>query len=348
MVGNNNVEYFLLNDRLVNYLYIDKIYTSNNKYYYKEKYNDRFYLLYEKDYYNGNMNNRNYDFAGYYDCIDKVLYEPSYDLRNLAENLENVKINSLSKLSKQIEQDVITFIKQYCQNNSEQLKIENKEEFNKQQSFIFDSYISYINNEFISNRIENYVPLPDYSGKDFYKQQFDFSNNKIYTQYLNKPVETVLEIGNYLTNNPNVRKDLGIMLLKNDFQNDYLKEIIINKNGKFDNLYLNKEILNCVKDIDAKNFNITIQYGKNILNFKYPKSTLVRDLELNEKDSNTYGKSYEVVKKFLGKYKESKDKWNKDSFDFANIVSITYGKNVLYEKGKSIEENKDLEEEMEK
>ena len=35
------IEDFLLNDMLVNYLYIDKFYSYNCNYYYKEKYNDK-------------------------------------------------------------------------------------------------------------------------------------------------------------------------------------------------------------------------------------------------------------------------------------------------------------------
>lgn len=347
-MGANNIEEFLFNDTVSNYLYIDKEYSYNSNYYYKEKYNDRFYLIYERRYSSNDMTNNDYEFAGYYDAIDKVLYNPGYDINNLLVNSTNVKVKDLVEISNQIEKDVIAFIKQYCQNNSAKLKKENKENYDKQEEYIFNSYTSYIDHEFVKSEIDSYVPLPDYSGRFFYEQEFTFSDNKIYTEYLNNPVETIIKIGNYLINNKEVQKDLGIMLLKNDFQNDYLKEIIINKNGKFDNLYLNKKLLNCLKNVEAVNINITIEYNNQTLTFKYPKNTIVSDLLNCDKDTDSYGKSYEIVEDFLDKYKNSDEPWHKHKFDFQNIKSITYGKNTLYEKDKSNEKEIDIEEEMDK
>lgn len=342
------IEDFLLNDMLVNYLYIDKFYSYNCNYYYKEKYNDIFYLIYEKEYNSSNMTNSDYKFAGYYDSINKVLYNPSYDISNILSKTKKVQIKNLTSISNQIEQDVISFIKQYCQSNAERLKKENKEIYNNQDEYIFQSYKSYIDNEFVNGRIDNYVPIPDYSNRSLYEQKFTFSDNKIYTEYLNNPVGTILKIGNYLVSNDEVQKDLGIMLLKNDFQNDYLKDIIINKNGKFNHLYLNKKILNSLNNIEAVNITISIEYNNQSLTFKYSKDRLINDLASCKLDSNAYGKAYEVVEDFLDKYKDDKDTWHKHSFDFQNIKSITYGKNVLYEKDKSIEKKADIEEEMEK
>ena len=110
---------------------------------------------------------------------------------------------------------------------------------------------------------------------------------------------------------------------------------------------MNKKILSSIKDIEAVNLNITINYSGNILTFKYPKSTLVNDLERCEKTSDMWGKAYDVVKDFLEQHKESNNNWKDKSFDFENISSITYGKNVLYENAllmKKVKEEIELEE----
>ena len=64
---------FLINEYINHYLYINEQYSYESKYFYKEQYNDRFYLLYSKRYDPNRMDDREYNFEGYYDCIDIIV-----------------------------------------------------------------------------------------------------------------------------------------------------------------------------------------------------------------------------------------------------------------------------------
>lgn len=347
MAAKKDFEDFLSNNNISYFLYIDEVYSSRNKFYYKEDFNNRFKLIFERKYYPNEMSDYNYTFAGYLDCITKTLYEPSYDISNILEESNIIKMSSFDEISNQIEKDVIIFLKQYSVDNAGQLKKEAQETFNYKKEKLIEEYEQNVRELFVKGEIDETVPYKKISEKNAYESKFLFSRNLIYSDYLNNPVDTVLKICNWITNDSNLREDLGIMIFENEYENIYLKEILENKNGKYDYLYLNRKILDSIKDIDATNFNITINYNNESINFKLSKNIFIEDLEDCKKYSKGYDKSYERVEDFLLKHKENVD--GSTSFDLKNITSITYGKKVLYENicSKQIIENIDIEEEIE-
>ena len=322
---------FLINDNINHYLYIDKQYSYESKYFYKEQYNDRFYLLYSKRYEPSRMDDREYNFEGYYDCIDKVLYNCKYDIDKILRDSKIVKISFFGELLNKMEKDIEKIMNDYCLENKNVLREESKDEFDNLSEYSLDNYKDNVKRRFVASEIEEHIDLPSFEAGNKYEDEFKVRDKLIYNDYLNNSVETILKITKWMQKNEKIRKEMGLAILKNDYQNEYLKQVLENKNNKYDNLYLNRKILSSIKDMDAVNLNITINYSGNTLTFKYPKSTLVNDLERCEKNSDMYGKAYDVVKEFLEKYKESNDTWRNHSFDFEKISSITYGKNILYD-----------------
>lgn len=331
MFNNIALDEFLINGNINHYLYINEQYSYESKYFYKEQYNDRFYLLYSKRYEPSRMDDREYSFEGYYDCIDKVLYNCKYDIDKILKDSRIIKISSFDELSNKMEKDIEKIMTDYCVENKDVLRKESKDEFDNQSEYYLDSYKDNVNRRFVASEIENYVNLPSFNARNKYEDVFKVRDKLIYNDYLNNSVDIILRITKWMQCDEKIRKEMGMVILKNDYQNEYLKEVLENKNNKYDCLYLNRKILSSIKDMDAVNLNITINYSGNTLTFKYPKSTLVNDLERCEKNSDMYGKAYDVVKEFLEKYKESNDTWRNHSFDFEKISSITYGKNILYD-----------------
>ena len=347
MYNKKALDEFLVNDKISYYLYIDKEYSFESKQFYKEQYNDRFYLLYSRRYEPNRMNDREYDFEGYYDCIDKVLYNTKFDVDKMLKESRIVKISSFGELLNQIENDIEKIMNDYCSDNIDILRKEAKNDFDNLSEYYLDNYKDNVERRFVASEIESHIDLPSFEAKNKYENEFKVGDKLIYSNYLDNPVDIILKITKWMQNDEKIRKEIGMEILKNDYQNEYLKEILENKENKYNNLYLNKKILSCIKEIDAVNINITINYSGNTLTFKYPKSTLVNDLERCEKTSDMWGKAYDVVKDFLEQHKESNNNWKDKSFDFENISSITYGKNVLYEnefQSEKIKEELELEE----
>ena len=117
MFNKKALDEFLVNDKISYYLYIDKEYSFESKQFYKEQYNDRFYLLYSRRYEPNIMNAREYDFEGYYDCIDKVLYNTKFDVDKMLKESRIVKISSFGELLNQIENDIEKIMNDYCIDN---------------------------------------------------------------------------------------------------------------------------------------------------------------------------------------------------------------------------------------
>ena len=128
---------------------------------------------------------------------------------------------------------------------------------------------------------------------------------------------------------------------------DYLNQIILNENHKFDDLYINKSIYQSIKDLDAKTVNITIQYGENSHTFKYDYNTLRRDLLNDDKGSNAWGVAYEKVSDFIKANTNKEDSRTTEEFLFTHVTSITYGKKEVYHHDLDTSINHDIEEDVE-
>lgn len=350
MLNKEKFKQFLTNSNERLFTYIDPERLSHSHYYYKELCDDRFVLLYEKNYYENKMDSSSYNFAGYYDYIDNIIYDPSYDLENMVEKNNICKVSPLKVLINRIDEDIRSYLKNYALNNENELKKQFNKEFNEQNENKFSRYKKETELEFIENNILGKNALSRY--KPYYQFVFhdDFRNNSVFKKYLDNPIEEIEKISKYFLKNENfsVKKDLAFILLAKDWKDNYLDLIKENKDCKYDWLYINRDLLSSIKDVKAQYINITIKYDEENLTFKFLKRSLECDLKDGYICSSSSDKSYDVVKEFLKKYKGEKD-WYKRDFDFKNIVSITYGKKILFEKNdekkleKNIEDNYDID-----
>ena len=116
-----------------------------------------------------------------------------------------------------------------------------------------------------------------------------------------------------------------------EFQLEYLDKIKKNYNNDFAYIYTNKNILNALKDVDAKNLNITINYNNNEITFKYDYNRLISELKNATYKGYDYSSNYKIVREFLEDNNIlNENGYKEDSFKFENITSITYGKKILY------------------
>jgi len=347
MLNKEKLKKFLTDNDEHFFTYIDSEYSYNSHYYYKELCDERFVLLYEKNYRENKMDSSRYDFAGYYDCRDNIIYNPSYDIRNLVEKNNICKVSSLEILKDAIDKDIKAYLKDYSLKNESKLKNQFSKEFNEQNEYTFSHYKDETERDFIQDVNLKEIDLSGYNPYYQFESYEDFRNKSIYKKYLDNPVAEVEKLSKDFLKDENfsVKKDLAFILLEEDWKNNYLSLIKENKDNKYDWLYINRNLLSSIKDIDAKNINITVKYNEETLTFKYSKSSLECDLKNGDTHSGGWNKSYDEVKEFLKKHKDEKD-WYKSDFDFKNIISITYGKKILFEKSDEKELEKNIEDDF--
>lgn len=146
---------------------------------------------------------------------------------------------------------------------------------------------------------------------------------------------TVNDIFSNIIKDKEFTNALGLKLLECDYKEHYYNEILSNKK-EYQYLFINQEILESIRDVDAKTLNITISYDKESLSFTFDKLDLEYDLKNGEWGTFSYCKSYDNVKEFL---REHNTDDNIQDFEFSHITRITYGKRVLY--AKELEETKE-------
>lgn len=353
MSNKKKLEQFILNNDSERFLYLDKEWTSNCYHYYKEKYNDRFYLLYERHYCNNRLDKSSYEFAGYYDYKEKVLYNPSY---NLSKALEKEKISisfsGLGVVEKKIDDAIKESLVKYALKHQNEFKSKYREEFLQQDEYTFKSLNKEVEIQFINSQKLEQIGNCNYSPWETYTTTNDYKDTSVYTKYLDDPEAEIKKLTKEIIskNKEKIEKEMAFNLLENEYKNHYLSLINDNVGKVYGDVYINRELLSAIKDVDAQNLNITIQYGNDKLTFKYPKVSLECDLKRGDTDSSGYNKAYEEVKEFLKKYKDEND-WHRGDFDFRNITSISYGRQILFEKINELEDKKNIEndlEEMEK
>lgn len=310
----------------------------------KEKYDDRFTVIYGKRLSKG-LKQEDYSVFGYYDNLEKTLYDYSYELTDFVKNLEEVKISSFSELGRNMFKEINQYVEKVVLNDRPYYRDLGKEKYDnledwKVKSVQLETHQNIINNNEIPVSFKSINSGYEIGYKDVY------SNKSIFVDYLNNPTDVIKKYGDDLIQEH--KEDLGVNLLIYEYQCNYFEEIIKNKDNKFDYIFISRKILNSIKDIDAKTLNITISYDDEELSFKYDYYTLKRDLENGDCKTETYGSSYNMVKEFLKAHnvKDERD-YIEDEFRFDHITSITYGKKLLYEKetlSKDLEkENDDFE-----
>lgn len=294
--------------------------------FYKEPYNERFYFLYEKD--NRNIKDQDYKFLGFYDTIEKIIYEANWHLENRIkkEKLDiECKITYASVLNK-IYKEILESLEKYMIEKETELKPKGKEEYLKH----FDYNDSARKKIAISNVITDgrYGELESKpSIKDIGDHIPIWRSYEVIPEYLLFPKETVNKL---VSNIVSIRKYVELMgytILCNQEQQRIYQEVLENHDSEYEQVHINKRIYNKIIDVSAVTFNITIQYNSESLTFKFDKDILIRELKEGDIGASSYGKSYEEVEQFIKKH--DPDDWHRQ-FKFSNITSITFKGKELY------------------
>lgn len=217
------------------------------------------------------------------------------------------------------------YLKTYSFENADELKKLGKEKFNNLDKYEIEHYDRTVYQLFLANdrpeiKLDRSYSTWKFTGKE------EFLNGNIFTDYLDNKDSLIDRLAKeYIMEN---KEKLGFELLVYDYKKNLLNKVIDNKNNSFNDLYINKKILNSIKDIDARTLNITICYGNENFTFKYDYKVLRCDLLSNARCSSSYSLSYEKVSNFIKEHSDKKG-WIVD-FEFSHIESITHGRKQLY------------------
>ena len=313
----------------------------------KEQYDDRFQIIYAKRNYE-TIKQDTYSVAGYYDIKDHCLYEPDrVMIEKLPEDGE-ISIKKFEDISSKFLADLRKYVVDYCFKNEDKLKQIAKAKYEAKDDYRIGNYKGDVRRLFLTEanpQIKLTILTSDYE----LTKEDDYLNDVI--SYLKNPEKELEQFSEKLIQKNG--EDFGLELyLYHDKQN-YLKEILENKNNEFKDLYINKNILDSIKYNDASNVNITINYSGKEMTFKFDYRELKNELSSgNLACLRSYYNGYYDVKDFLQDNANSSEynSTDKNGFLFSHITSITYGKKELYhndlqkdDKQVEIEEDYELE-----
>lgn len=328
------LEEFILSDSKEPFDYLDDEREYYNRKYLKVNFNHRFDILYSQRLYKNKMNNESFSFAGFYDKIDKVIYNCDYDLREVLKDRSIINFDDINNIKRKIYKEMNEFIKEYTINNQDELRQLYHNDFYNNDKYFFRRREENVENNFIKTD-DKVIEIP-YFAETRYDANYEYdsvlfgNSNTIYSDYLDNSEKTIKEKAEIMLSQEETKKKLGFIVNSNEFDNNYLSRILENKDNEFACLYKNKELYNAIKDVEAQNLNITINYYGDELTFKFSKYSFESALERNDKQESGYNKAYESVEKFLKEHKDQSVSGRTD-FDFFNITKISYGKNILYE-----------------
>ncbi len=321
---NNNFKDFL-NDSNAN----DQVFKTNYNYVkiHKEKYDDRFIIIYSKRE-SKNLKQSDYVVSGYYDSLDKILYNSTYEIDDLIPKDNSMSLNYFEKITDKICKEIDLYMADYVISNAEEFRKLGNEKFKDMENWRKNAATKQVEGCFIDNDDSVLKMLNTGSS---YKLRYleEFNNKTLIVNYLNNPKEVVEKYA--LDFIDEAKESLGADLLVYEFQLEYLDKIRKNYNNEFAHIYTNRNILNALKGIEAKSINITIKYNNNELTFKYDYNRLLSELKNATYKGYEYGSNYKKVREFLEDNNvKNENGYKEDSFVFQNITSITYGKKILY------------------
>lgn len=305
----------------------------------KERYNDRFVVLYSKRISKG-LEQNDYDVSGYYDTKDNVLYNCISDLSDLIVDKDSVLESSFGSLFSKIYKEIDDSVEKYIFENAEEFRKYGKTKFAERSDWqkrrdYKDVESIFIQEETPTIKIDAHKAEVKVGYSDFY------NNKKIIADYLDNPNEIINKYKELIIKED--KEELGEDLLEYEDKVEHLNQVKENKNGVFDKVYINKNILNSVKNMGVKTLNITINYNNNCLTFKFDYQKFIHDLKSAEYKGYHYDSSYRKVRDFFEQHQIKDNRGCIESdFSFDHITSITFGKNVLYEREIS-KENKEIE-----
>lgn len=293
----------------------------------KEKYDDRFIILYSKSESKG-LQQQEYSVAGYYDVIDKVLYNSTYEIREIIPNDNSIILDNFEKVFEKLCKEIDDYIKDYVILNADKYRKIGKDKYNESSEWQLPGDKLSVERGFAKNK-EPVVKLYINSSLNKLHYNEEYYNKSIIVNYLNNPKKIVEEYAKeFITKD---EEDLGVCLLRYEYKLKYLEQIKKNDNNEFKRVYINKKLLESLDNIDAKTINVTINYNEQEITFKYDLNKLLSSLRSASYKGYDYGSSYKKVREFF-KENDIKDErgYHEDSFKFENITTITYGKKILY------------------
>lgn len=340
---NNNLKKFLYNRDLNDSIFIGKY---GHKYkIHKEKFNERFDILYMKKY-SDSLHQNDYDMAGYFDIFSLCIYEVDSYLEDMVEDIDTICTRTFDDLKEEMLEKVNDYIERYSFHHKEELEDITLKQHDDKEELYPRFYKEEVDQLFIQEDNPK-IELEKIYDKYRMDSKVEITNKDIFIEYLNNPLITIKRIADEFIIKSKYR--LGLKLLIYNAQNEYLDQIILNKDNEYLNLYVNKKILASIKNVDAKTLNITIEYGGKTLTFKYDYLYLINALEKAQTGTCDFSKAYEKVTEFINKNDVRSDgSSSTNDFLFTHVTSITYGKKELYcnnlpSKEVGLEEDIDLE-----
>lgn len=316
---------FLLDDSKMDAVFPKRFYFLKV---HKELYDERFVLLfYEQD--KSSFKQSGYSIGGYFDTKEKNVYNVSEDINQLLlDNNKNISIKEFNELGHEMLNVIDENVTKYALNHKNEFKEKGMEKYNQSNDWKIDRMKEEVNKFFIKNDLKEITFVLDYADY-IYKDLDEYYNYNMHREYLKHPKSLVKECSEYIIQQR--EEEIGEEILKNEYMNKYLKDILENKTNKYNDLYVNKNILSAIKDVDAKTLTITINYGGKEFTFKFDYNRLKCNLELGCFESSSYGVNYEKVSDFIKENSSNNlEKRYKEEFAFSHITSIKYGKKELY------------------
>lgn len=321
----NNLENFLIDKNRNNEIFENSVAIKFKIY--KEKINDRFDTIYYKREYN-EFSQANYNVGGYFDNIDKCLYDASYQLEDMFSVDKKIKMSNFSNIERNISNELDKMVESYLNNNKNIIKKDGKKKFDYLNEYDIKRIKSGIDEIYITQSNPTVKLKFDCSLYSLNKLKI-LEDKNIYTAYLDNPEKLVNEIFSELI--VKYKEELGFEALTYDYKIKYLGEISRGNNPDYKQLNINRNIYQSLKDLYAKTITINIGYGENNLNFKFDLDNLKRSLSNGERSASGYGSFYNRVSDFIKNNDPNRDNYS-SGFEFSHINFITYGKNEVYNK----------------
>lgn len=207
----DELEKFILSDSKEPFDYIDGEREYFNKKYLKINYNHRFDTLYSQRLYKNKMNNDSFSFAGFYDKIDKVIYNADYDLRDVLKD-RDIKFDEICNLKRKIYKDMNEYIKNYTINNQDELRQLCHNNFYDNEKNFFRRIEEDVERHFITTD-DIVIEIP-YFAETRYDANYEYdkvlleNSNSIYTDYLDNPEQTIKEKSKVMLSDELTKKEL--------------------------------------------------------------------------------------------------------------------------------------------
>ena len=320
----NNLEEFLKDNTRNKEIFEDNM---RNKYVvYKEEYNQRFDNIYYKRYYDG-LSSNEYSFGGYYDKKEHTLYDPSWNVRNMFMADNKIQISNLSDIDKAIENKLSEKVNIFLQDNKTKLKQYGKTMF----EYLTENDIKRINGEVNQEYITQLNPQVSLTyklGTYDIRGLKNYNSGDVYMKYLYDSDDLIDLLFNEVKELK--KEEIGFSALIYDYKTKYLEKLFKNNEPVYNQVNLNRNIYQSLKDIYAKTVNINITYGENNMTFKYDIDDLRRSLARGDSCTGTYTSAYKKVIEFIKNNDTVRE--YKNDFEFSHINFITHGKEELYNK----------------